>query len=114
MIDGPMSGLARLLSARCRLEWELHARQQVLDMRSQPADRMGVRRLTQVFRSHMQIDLRARDQSMPEEVADRHDPDARLHEVCRERVPQSVRRDDLADVRASPPGTGRRSGPGSC
>ncbi len=57
----------------------------------------GCRR-AKVFGGHVQIDLRTADQPMPQQIADRHQPYSGAHQVGRERVPQRVRRNTLANA----------------
>ncbi len=57
----------------------------------------------QVIGGHVQVDLRAGDQAMAEQIADRDQADAGADQVGRERVSQAVWRERLADARAMAP-----------
>src|SRR5688572_25208675 len=65
---------------------------------------MAIGSAAQVLCSHMQIDLRAGDEAMPEQVADGDEANTCAHQVRCERVAQAVRRERLADARADAPG----------
>ena len=73
------------------LKRQLHVGQQVLDGSEQTGDRMASGGAAQVLGRHVQIDLRAGDLSMPEQVADGDEADAGAHQVRGERVAQAMR-----------------------
>ena len=58
----------------------------MLDGREQSSDRVQIGRVAQVLCRDMQIDLRAGDLSMTQEIANRDEPDTGAHEVRRERM----------------------------
>src|SRR5437899_3740192 len=53
----------------------------------------------------VQIELRAGDQSMAEQIADGHQANFRAHQVSRKSVPQPMRGERKADAAALTPGT---------
>jgi len=62
----------------------------MLDGCEQCADRMASGGVAQIFGSDMQIDLRARDLAMTQEVTNRDESDPGAHEMCREGVSQAM------------------------
>lgn len=73
----------------------------MLDGRQETRDWMSICGCSEILRSDVQIDLCTRDEPMAEQIADGDEADAGTHEVRGERVPQSMRRDDLRDPRAT-------------
>ena len=76
-------------------------RQQVFNGAQEPSNRMTLGRRAQVLSCDVQIDLRARDQPMAEQVADRDEPDAFAHEVRGKGVSQPMRTHRLGEPGAT-------------
>jgi hypothetical protein len=69
----------------------MNVRQEMLDGAEEPSNGMSIRRLAQIVRSHMQVDLCARDHAMAQQITDGHEVDAFTHEVRGKRVSQPMR-----------------------
>src|SRR6185437_10457361 len=69
----------------------------MLDLAEQASDRMALGGCAQILCGHVQVDLRTRDQSMPEQVADRDEADAFAHEMRGEGVSQPMRTQGLRE-----------------
>src|SRR6188768_708662 len=63
------------------LERQAHVGQQVLDRFDESGDRMTIGRRSQILSGHVKIDLRAGDEPMAEQVADRDEAHAGTNEV---------------------------------
>ena len=73
----------------------------MLDRIEQVADRMARGCRAKIIHGDMQIDLRAGDEPVPEEIANRDEANACAHQVSRERVAETMRRDNLGDARTA-------------
>ena len=73
------------------LEWQWPHSQQMLDRAQQCADRMTRGGCTKIIGSDMQIDLRAGDQPMAEQITNGHQANAGTHQVSCKRMPQPMR-----------------------
>src|SRR5947199_2675565 len=76
----------------------------MLDGIEQPADGMPCCGVAEIVGGDVQIDLRAGDQPMAEQIADGHQTNFRAHQVSRKSVPQPMRGERKSDAAALTPG----------
>src|SRR6202007_2097148 len=76
----------------------------MLDGIEQPADGMPCCGVAEIVGGDVQIDLRAGDQPMAEQIAGGHQGDFRADQVSRKSVPQPMRGEWKADAAALTPG----------
>jgi len=83
--------LSVLSLPRCILERQRHIGQQMINRLQQATDWVFLRCRSKIFGGHVQINLRTGNQFVAEQVPDRHDIDAGLHEMRCKRVAKSMR-----------------------
>ena len=83
------------------LEGQTNVGEQRRERLGEPRDRMPIGGGTEILGRDVQIELGARDLTMPEQIAQGDEADAGAHEMCRKGVTDAMRRHPHREARAA-------------